>query len=178
MTNHSGDDGVTLRDTVEDDLPTLFEQQRDPEAVAMAAFGAGDPDDRAAFMERRIRFMADPSIINQTIVYNGEIAGIVALFEMFGHQQIGYWVDKPLWGKGIATRAVALFLEHIPQRPLYAHAAKDNLGSLRVLEKNGFVVIDEHNEFSERRGKDVVECVLRLDGPGGTVEETPVAAAE
>ena len=40
---------VALRPVEDGDLDALFEQQRDPEAVRMAAFTAPDPDDRSAF---------------------------------------------------------------------------------------------------------------------------------
>ena len=40
---------IELRDLDDDDLDAIFEMMRDPEAVAMAAFTADDPDDRDAF---------------------------------------------------------------------------------------------------------------------------------
>ena len=42
-------EGITLRDVVDTDLPIFFEQQREPEGAAMAAFTAKDPSDRVAF---------------------------------------------------------------------------------------------------------------------------------
>ena len=54
---------------------------------------------------------------------------------------VTYWIDRAVWGRGIASRAIALFLEVVQSRPLYARAASDNVGSLRVLHKAGFRVI-------------------------------------
>ncbi|GIN95995.1 hypothetical protein J6TS1_18650 [Siminovitchia terrae] len=44
-------------------------------------------------------------------------------------------LGKEYWGKGIATNALREFLKHVTIRPLYARAAKDNAGSLKVLKK-------------------------------------------
>ena len=54
---------------------------------------------------------------------------------------MGYWLGSDYWGKGIATQALRQFLQIDTVRPLYAHVAKHNLGSRRVLEKCGFVVV-------------------------------------
>src|SRR5918999_1935703 len=48
-------------------------------------------------------------------------------------------LDRPaVLGQGIATAALAAFLEELDTRPLYAHVATHNVGSIRVLEKCGF----------------------------------------
>ena len=49
-----------------------------------------------------------------------------------------------------------------PTRPIYARAAKDNIGSLRVLEKCGFMIIGEDTGFANARGKEVEEFLLQL----------------
>ena len=47
--------------------------------------------------------------------------------------------------------------------PLYARAAKDNIGSRRVLEKCGFAVVGEDTGYAHARGVETEEVVLRLD---------------
>ena len=56
-----------------------------------------------------------------------------------------------------------MFLEFVTVRPLYARAAKDNIGSRRVLEKCGFVICGEDKGFAHARGAEIEEYVLRLD---------------
>jgi len=63
-------------------------------------------------------------------------------------------------GQGVATRALAAFLRVVTERPLHAHVAKHNVGSIRVLEKCGFSL--EREEGVEVEGKDVAELVLVL----------------
>lgn len=54
------------------------------------------------------------------------------------------------WGRGVATEAVKLFIGEITERfhiaTLGAFAFSDNMGSIRVLEKNGFRVAEEFAE--------------------------------
>ena len=62
-----------------------------------------------------------------------------------------------------ASLSKRLNLNYVKVRPLYARAAKDNIGSLRVLEKCGFTRIGEGRGFSDARGEEVEEFLLRLD---------------
>ena len=78
-------------------------------------------------------------------------------FEQSGEPQVGYWIGKEYWGKGVATRALWEFLGHVKARPLYAHVAKHNIASARVLEKCGFTICGKD------KGLQVEELVLKLD---------------
>jgi hypothetical protein len=49
----------------------------------------------------------------------------------------------------------------VPIRPLYARAASDNVGSLRVLQKSGFKIIGTQNSFAPGRNGIIEETVLR-----------------
>ena len=154
-------DEIVLRDVVDSDLPIFFEQQQDEEAIRMAAFTAKDPADREAFMAHWTRIRGDESTINQTILYDGRVAGSVASYlEEPGRPEVTYWLGREFWGRGIATRALAALLEKMTMRPVYARAAKDNTGSLRVLEKCGFTIIGEDRGFANGRGAEVEEYLL------------------
>ena len=155
---------IVLREVMMSDLPIFFDQQLDPEANWMAAFTRKDPADRDAFMAHWTRILEDEAITIQTILFNGSVAGSVSSYvDEDEHLEVTYWIGKPYWGKGIASCALSAFLEHSKVRPLYARAAKDNVGSLRVLEKCGFTRIGEGSGFSEARGEEVEEFLLRLD---------------
>ncbi|MFL5736099.1 MAG: GNAT family N-acetyltransferase [Actinomycetota bacterium] len=54
---------------------------------------------------------------------------------------VGYWLGKAFWGRGIATEALRRFVGELPERPLSANVAEHNVGSIRVLEKCGFVAV-------------------------------------
>lgn len=150
---------ILLRDVTESDLPILFEQQLDPEATAMADFPSRDHE---AFMAHSARIMADKTVIFKAIVFDGQVAGSIVSWEMAGEREVGYWLGREFWGKGIATQAVAEYVSIVKTRPLYAHVAQHNIGSRRVLEKCGFKVIGE-DSYTNPAGVNVEEFILKLD---------------
>jgi RimJ/RimL family protein N-acetyltransferase len=151
---------IQLRDVVETDLPIFYEQQLDLEATQMASFPARNRD---SFVAHWAKIMADETVQIKTILCNGEVAGNIVCFEQLGEREVGYWLGKEYWGKGIATQALTEFLNEIPTRPLYAHVAKHNIGSKRVLEKCGFTIAREDRFFSQVFGNNIDEYILRLD---------------
>lgn len=153
---------VTLREVKAADLPIFFEQEGDPDAIYMAAFTPENPADRTAFDAHWAKILANTSTINRTIVYDGQVAGNIAHFVMFDEPSVSYWLGKAYWGKGIATQALKLFLEIVTTRPLYARAVKDNIGSIRVLQKCGFVITGEDKGYAHGRGAEVEEYILTL----------------
>jgi RimJ/RimL family protein N-acetyltransferase len=66
------------------------------------------------------------------------VAGNIGSWQDRGQQLLGYWVGREYWGRGVATRALALLVDEMSIRPLFAHVAAHNIGSIRVLEKCGF----------------------------------------
>lgn len=155
---------VLLRDVTMSDLPIFFNQQLDPEANHMAAFTTKDPSDKNAFMAHWAKILGDETVTIQTILFDGQVAGSVLSYEDEDEKpEVSYWIGKPYWGKGVATKALSAFLTHIKVRPLYARAAKDNSASLRVLEKCGFTRIGEGKGFANARSEETEEFMLKLD---------------
>jgi RimJ/RimL family protein N-acetyltransferase len=154
---------IQLRNVQESDLSIFFEQQRDPLANQMAAFPARDKD---AFMAHWAKIMEDETIILQTILFKGQVAGNLVSFELSGQREVGYWLGREFWGKGIATRALSEFLKQVKERPLYAHVARHNIASLRVLEKCGFTIQGEEKNFAVIQGEPVEGLILKLDQKG------------
>ncbi len=130
-----------LREVVESDLPVFYEHQRDPEAVAMAAFPARERD---AFMAHWAKTLANDSALTWTIVSDGAVAGNIGCWEDDGRRLVGYWIGREFWGRGLATQALAEVADLVDVRPLHAYVVKANVASIRVLEKCGFVKVDEH----------------------------------
>jgi RimJ/RimL family protein N-acetyltransferase len=146
-----------LRDVVEDDLPFFFEHQRDPEAARMVGL---PPRERDAFMTHwRTKVLGNPSNTTRTIVVGGHIAGNVVSWTGDGKRLVGYVLGRGHWGKGIATQALSEFLSHETTRPLFAWVSAHNVGSIRVLEKCGFVRCPEPGG----EGKDEAELLFKFD---------------
>lgn len=153
---------VQLRDVIKDDLPIFFEQQLNPDAVHMAAFTVKNPADKDAFTAHWTKILSDDTITNNTILFEGHVVGHIASFERMGQPEVTYWIGKEYWGKGIATRALPEFLSQLKTRPLYARAAKDNIASIRVLEKCGFTISGYDRGFANARGEEIEEVILEL----------------
>jgi len=134
---------ILLRDVTESDLPIFYEQQLDPEATQMAAFPSRD---RESFMAHWAKIMADDSNILKTILFQDQVAGNIVSWGQANEREVGYWLGRNFWGKGIATKALTEFLIIEKIRPLVAHVVKHNIGSRRVLEKCGFTLSKEEIE--------------------------------
>jgi RimJ/RimL family protein N-acetyltransferase len=99
-------------------------------------------------------------VAKKTILLDGQVAGNIGSWPQDGVRLVGYWVGKEHWGRGVASRALAEFLRVVTERPLHAHVAKHNVGSIRVLEKCGFVL--ESEASVEVGGDGVAELVMVL----------------
>jgi RimJ/RimL family protein N-acetyltransferase len=154
---------VTLRPIDDSDLDALFDQMRDPESVRIAAFTAKDPDDRETFDSRMAKSRTAPDGTMRAVIRDGRLVGSIASFVVEGETEITYWIDRSVWGRGIASQAVALFLDTVRVRPVYARAASDNVGSLKVLQRAGFKVVGTATSYANARSSDIEETVLRLD---------------
>lgn len=150
-------EGVALRDVTDADVEIFFEQQLDPAATAMAAFPSRDIHAHRAHWSK---VLARDDAFTRTIVVGDEVAGNIGSWEDEGHREIGYWLGRSFWGRGIASSALELFLREVTERPLLAWVASHNAASIRVLEKSGFRRAPEQPP-SEQDGTAMVILELR-----------------
>lgn len=150
---------VRLRDVRDDDLPIFFEHQQDPGSNRMANFDARDRD---SFMAHWKKILRDESVVVRTVEFEGVVAGNIVSWAHEEERDVGYWIGREHWGKGIATGALSAFLAELDTRPLHAHVAAHNVGSIRVLEKCGFERIGEGSTPSAD-ADGVEELLLTLD---------------
>ena len=160
---------VSLRMLEPGDMDALFEMESDPVGWHMVAFAEPGPRDRAAFDAHWQRVLAAPGAIVRAILLGGGFAGTVMCFVRGSEREVGFWIRRPLWGRGIAGAALRALLSAVAERPLFARCAADNLGSRRVIERAGFVRLREERWTSHARGGEIDECVYVLRGAGGDV---------
>ena len=129
----------------------------------MAAFTPPDPDDREAFDVHMAKVRSSPDTILRAVTCDGRLVGSVGSFLADGQTEVTYWIDRAVWGQGIATRALVLLLDLVPARPLHARAASDNAPSIRVLQKAGFSVVGTEVSFAAGRDAEIEESILQLD---------------
>ena len=151
---------ITLREVLDGDLPVFFADQSDPAAQSMAAFHGRE---YKPFMEHwQDKILGNDAVVKRTILFDGKVAGNILSWEEDGRHQVGYWIGREFWGKGVATTALAQFLVIAESRPLYAHVARQNVASIRVLEKCGFQNVGEEDVPTGDTGQPVVECTFVL----------------
>lgn len=86
--------------------------------------------------------------INFALVIRGDVVGGIGLMKMRASKvemhtaEIGYWLARRHWGKGVMTEAVRLVVDfgfrELGLRRIYASVFAPNKASARVLEKAGF----------------------------------------
>jgi [ribosomal protein S5]-alanine N-acetyltransferase len=81
---------------------------------------------------------------------------------MDGETEITYWIDRQYWGQGIASEALAMFLEVVSIRPIYGKVAFDNIGSQKVLENAGFLKVGVDKGFANARQMEIEEFIYKL----------------
>lgn len=137
---------LQLRDVIESDLPVFYLHQSDEESARMADFASRD---EAAFMLHWKKIMTQETSILKTILVDGQVVGNIVCWKQDGMREIGYWIGREYWGRGIASAALRSFLTAVPFRPLRAYVVNHNLASRRVLEKCGFLACgaDDHGTF-------------------------------
>jgi RimJ/RimL family protein N-acetyltransferase len=137
---------VALRRTTAADVPLLHAFELDESSNALAGT---KPRDWPTFQARWAEILADADgtatgVIPRVILACGGVVGAVNISPQDGSDTIGYWIAREHWGRGIATRAVALMLSEFAGRPLYATVAWRNQSSIRVLQKNGFKLVSRY----------------------------------
>jgi RimJ/RimL family protein N-acetyltransferase len=145
---------LSLRAPAETDLPNMVELSNNwnvVEPTAVMPFPYREADGRAF-----LATVNDPdkprayAIVDQA----DSLIGVVSLkFEAGKSPELGYWVGEPFWGQGFAPEAAMGLLsaaQAIGIGEVRARVLAHNKGSIRVLEKSGFVVVEHTTSIVER----------------------------
>ena len=162
--SNSCDNRIKLREVLDEDLPTLYHQQLDPDACEMAGFPPRGYDD---FMAHWAKVRKMETAVTRAILFDGQVAGNIGSWEEVEEREVGYWLGKEFWGRGIATAALKQFVEILQFRLLFGYTAKSNIGSFKVLEKCGFKVDREERMALRPGGNEIDVVILKLTDPKG-----------
>lgn len=124
--------------------------------------------DAEAFIERAVH--KDPKRDVTFVIDDGSgPVGALGLFTDDGPwPELGYWIGRPVWGRGYATEATETALGWAERswgkRAVTAGYFEDNPASRRVLEKTGFLPTGvTENRWSLARGGDApTRLMVRL----------------
>ena len=76
------------------------------------------------------------------IEIDGEAVGCVAIYPKGHRAEIGYWLGRAYWGKGIMTEVVKTITKYgfneLGLRRMHASTFRNSKASMRVLEKAGY----------------------------------------
>lgn len=80
--------------------------------------------------------------VNLAITVDGRVCGAIGVDRDGDQAEIGYWLARSFWGRGLMTSVVRTFVltvfRHWPVERVIAKTFPTNTASRRVLEKNGF----------------------------------------
>lgn len=155
-----GPERIELRPVQRNDLPVFFAFETDPESSALAGV---KPRDHDAFLANWEKISTDDSVVEQAIIADGVLVGRVTCFVRDGNAELGYWIGREFWGRGIAGRAVGMFLDEDARMPLHAHVSAANAASIRLLERHGFERTGQTDEPETERYIAGTVLAFRLD---------------
>ncbi len=133
----------------------------------MAAFIHEEPSNRAHFDAHWTKLMSRDSILKRSIEHEDALVVHIMIFDILDEQdqpvrEVTNWIDYRFGGKGIASEGIRRFIDVESRRLPYGRAAKDNIVSIRSMEKWGSVLEAEEYGFAYTRGEEVAEVVMVL----------------
>jgi len=141
---------IVLRPYRDDDVPDIVENIND-EAISRFTINIPfpyGPRDAEDFLSKNRKWFLEGSSINLAITYkdSDRVIGGIGLMNIerkFHNAEIGYWLGKDHWGKGIVPKCVHAMVrfgfERLSLQRISAVIFSPNERSKSVLLKNGFV---------------------------------------
>ncbi|RYG93943.1 MAG: N-acetyltransferase, partial [Alphaproteobacteria bacterium] len=101
------------------------------------------------------------------IILNDRLIGVCDLFDLAdGEGEIGYWLDRAVWGRGYgheaARRLVQFGVEDVGLTSLLAGCADGNAASAAILMRLGFSRLDDVSIFSTSRQEEITQRRFQL----------------
>lgn len=140
-------EGVVLRWITLDDTASVRELFSDPEVIRYTTIGLMESDaDGRAFIARAHDSFAEGSLYQWVVEVEGRLVGTCTLFRIdrqHRRAEVGFALSRACWGRGVMSRAVPLVLDFgfrvLELHRIEADADPRNTGSIRLLEKLGFI---------------------------------------
>ncbi len=165
---------VALRPYRDGDVEALVEAADNPKVSQYFTAGHFPRPYRQADAEAWLkRAAAESPTLNFAIEWRGKFVGTIGLARCGPDEPdaavLGYWLGEPYWGRGLASRAVALLLPYAFERVcrrLLATVHPDNFPSRRILEKAGFTLWRVERRPGQNGGPDREVLFFALDSDG------------
>lgn len=137
---------ITVRELTESDIPDIQKLASDPAVSDTTRIPHPYPPDGARVfvrdaLRRRGEGLEFVYAICEGSVFTG-LCGLLLLADEPGRAEIGYWIGRPFWGRGIATAGVDQVIDLAFSRhrltSIVAYVLDRNPASAKVLLNNGF----------------------------------------
>lgn len=144
---------ITLDERTEETVRIYFEQAQRQNIKRMLPQKAQSVEEAVA--DYKATLLPAATSYGRTIRADGRYVGDVWCYCIdrteSPNAMLSYCVfDEAHWGRGVATQAVSLFLREVRERygikTVGAFTFSNNLASIRVLEKNGFALVEAFTE--------------------------------
>ncbi|MBQ2901830.1 MAG: GNAT family N-acetyltransferase [Agathobacter sp.] len=144
---------ITLENRTADSVRTYFEKTNRPEIKQVLPQKAKNVEEALEDYEKTL--LPNATSFGQTVCVDGKYVGDVWCYcinmDNEPNCMLSFCIfELEYWSKGIATTAVKMFIKNICAqynvKIIGAFSFAHNNASIRVLEKNGFIVMEEFEE--------------------------------
>jgi ribosomal-protein-alanine N-acetyltransferase len=148
------------------DADALFALAADPDVAKYMSWDAHrDRSDTVEFLERMLGSRREGTSVGWAIVFEGAVVGVISIdgirwdFRAWrvDRAEMGYWLGKPYWGRGImseaATAALRFAFETLGLHKVTIGCVEGNAGSQAIIEKLGFRFLAHFAEDFWRFGR-------------------------
>lgn len=144
---------IELQTRTEKHVEIYFERTKNEEIRGSLPMKAKTVEE--ALADFRKSQEADSASFGRTIHVDGEYVGDVWCYGIHEEEEpdamLSYCIfEKECWGKGVAKRAVGLFVDEIAEKFALRHVGAftftENIASIKVLQANGFTVRETFKE--------------------------------
>lgn len=123
-------------------------------------------NDAEQFLSRVTGADALPPVRNEAILVGGQFAGVIGIDRPFGGLNIGYWLGRAYWGRGIMSRAARVltqdFFAMSAEPHLNSGYFSGNEASWAIQRRLGFQFVEESALFNRPHGKRMPHVFTRL----------------
>ena len=162
---------LRLRPTEPGDAARFLEIQSDWQVMRMLRAASYPPtlESLAAWLGSHAGEWSDGAAYRFTVMEEGRVIGCADVDEIeSGHGDLGYWLEAPAWGRGLATEAATALRDFAFGTPgletlLSGHAADNPASGFFVLLKLGFRRTGEATLWSIPRQTEILQRQYRLD---------------
>ena len=137
---------LILRPWREDDAENLYKYAGDPDVCYPAGWPTHTSVEDSLSIIRDV--LSGPDIFAICLAEDGGAIGTIGfhrndLAELDDEYELGYWIGKPFWGRGLVTEAASEMLRYafvdLGMQRIWCGYYDGNLRSRRVQEKLGFI---------------------------------------